>query len=95
MLDNGVTSTEHWRILDAADDLSFGVFYYQGVAPAAGLSYSGAVIGTRTGEWPEDEEVSRRGGGGGGGVGGGGEGVGGCEERGGGRLVVTREGDWW
>lgn len=41
VLDNGVTSNELWRILDADDDLRFAVFYYSGAASAAGLSYQG------------------------------------------------------
>ena len=41
VLDNGVTSSEYWRILDCADDLSWAVFYYSGAASAAGTSYRG------------------------------------------------------
>jgi VDE lipocalin domain len=51
--DNGVTSREFWRIVDCADDLSWAVFYYTGAAAAAGTSYSGALLVTRTGDWPE------------------------------------------
>ena len=36
VLDNGVTSKEFWRLLDASDDLSFALFYYSGAASAAG-----------------------------------------------------------
>jgi hypothetical protein len=30
VLDNGVTSTEFWRIVAVADDLSWILFYYSG-----------------------------------------------------------------
>ena len=53
VLDNGVLSDEFWRILDVADDLSWAVFYYSGAASAAGTSYSGALICTRDGYWPD------------------------------------------
>lgn len=43
VLDNGVVSSEYWRILDCADDLSWGVFYYAGAASAAGTSYRGTI----------------------------------------------------
>ena len=35
VLDNGVNSSEHWRIVDAADDLSWALFYCErrGLAP--------------------------------------------------------------
>jgi hypothetical protein len=54
VLDNGVTSNEYWRIIDCAEDLSFCLFYYSGAAATAGLSYSGAVLGTPDGLWPAD-----------------------------------------
>jgi hypothetical protein len=44
VLDNGVISSEYWRILDAADDLSWATFYYGGAASAAGTSYTGYVV---------------------------------------------------
>ncbi|KAI8465280.1 MAG: hypothetical protein J3K34DRAFT_437601 [Monoraphidium minutum] len=53
VLDNGITSDEYWRVLDAADDLSFALFYYTGAASRAGMSYSGAVLGTPDGRYPE------------------------------------------
>ena len=53
VLDNGVLSDEYWRILDADDDLDWAVFYYSGAASAAGTSYTGALIVTRDGSWPE------------------------------------------
>ncbi|CAN0486591.1 unnamed protein product, partial [Scytosiphon promiscuus] len=41
VLDNGVVSTEYWRIIDVPDDLSWGVFDYAGAATAAGRSDPG------------------------------------------------------
>jgi hypothetical protein len=52
VLDNGVMSNEFWRILDCADDLSWGVFYYAGAASAAGTNYRGALIVSPDGKWP-------------------------------------------
>jgi hypothetical protein len=52
VLDNGVLSDEWWRVLDAADDLSWTVLYYSGAASAAGTAYSGALVCTRDGKWP-------------------------------------------
>lgn len=52
VLDNGVLSDEYWRIIDAADDLEWAVFYYSGAASAAGTSYTGALVVTRDGNWP-------------------------------------------
>lgn len=52
--DNGVTSLEFWRIIEATDDLRQAVFYYAGAAAAAGISYQGAVICTDDGVWPQD-----------------------------------------
>jgi hypothetical protein len=52
VLDNGITSSEHWRLIDAAEDLSWVLFYYTGAASRAGMSYSGAVLGTKDGAWP-------------------------------------------
>jgi len=53
VIDNGVLSDEYWRILDCDDDLGWAVFYYGGAAAAAGTSYTGALIVTRSGAWPE------------------------------------------
>jgi hypothetical protein len=44
---------QYWRIMDCSDDLEFCLFYYSGAAAAAGLSYSGAVLATKEGRWPE------------------------------------------
>jgi hypothetical protein len=48
-LDNGVVSSESWRIIDAADDLSFVLLHYKGAARVVGQRYRGAVLGSRTG----------------------------------------------
>ena len=53
VLDNGVMSNEYWRVLDVADDLSWGVLYYSGAASAAGTSYRGALLVTKDGLWPQ------------------------------------------
>eukprot|EP00180_Rhodochaete_pulchella_P000988 Plantae.Rhodophyta-Rhodochaete_pulchella.ctg18163.p2 GENE.Plantae.Rhodophyta-Rhodochaete_pulchella.ctg18163~~Plantae.Rhodophyta-Rhodochaete_pulchella.ctg18163.p2 ORF type:complete len:131 (+),score=13.33 Plantae.Rhodophyta-Rhodochaete_pulchella.ctg18163:423-815(+) len=62
VLDNGVVSKEHWRILDAADDLSFALFYYAGAASTAGITYRGAILATPHGTWPGngDPDVTLR-----------------------------------
>lgn len=60
VLDNGVTSLEHWRILDCAEDLEWCAFYYSGAAKAAGLSYTGAILTSRTGEWPGGDAARAR-----------------------------------
>ena len=61
VLDNGVLSSEFWRILECADDLSWAVFYYSGAASAAGTNYRGALLCTKDGKWPEfTAEVKRR-----------------------------------
>ncbi|CAL9157713.1 violaxanthin de-epoxidase, chloroplastic-like [Musa acuminata AAA Group] len=44
VLDNGVVSKEFWTIIDVCDDLSWGLFQYNGAAQVAGLSYTGAVL---------------------------------------------------
>mmetsp|Transcript_19800 Transcript_19800/g.64361 ORF Transcript_19800/g.64361 Transcript_19800/m.64361 type:complete len:518 (+) Transcript_19800:33-1586(+) len=55
--DNGVTSRELWRIIGAADDLSYCVFYYAGAAETAGQAYIGAMIATPDGEFPSPEAL--------------------------------------
>ena len=59
VLDNGVLSDERWTIVDAGDALEFAVFYYRGAAAAAGQSYTGAVICSRDGSWPEEDDVTK------------------------------------
>ena len=58
-MDNGVTSEEFWRIVDAADDLSWALFYYAGAAKSAGQMYIGAVLATPDGLWPADDQMPR------------------------------------
>ncbi|KAL4444678.1 hypothetical protein ABPG77_002495 [Micractinium sp. CCAP 211/92] len=60
VLDNGVTSNEFWRILDCAEDLEWCVFYYSGAASRAGLSYSGAILASKEGQWPTSQEAQQR-----------------------------------
>lgn len=59
VLDNGVTSLEYWRIVDAAEDLSWAVFFYSGAAEAAGQGYSGSLLVTADGKWPPLSELPR------------------------------------
>lgn len=59
VLDNGVTSLEYWRVVDVAEDLSWGLFYYSGCAEAAGQAYSGAVFVSPDGAWPPAEQMAR------------------------------------
>lgn len=59
VLDNGVTSREFWRIVDCTDDLAWALFYYAGAASAAGQSYSGAVLVSRDGAWPAQDQRER------------------------------------
>lgn len=54
-MDNGVTSEELWKIIDASEDLNWTLFYYSGAASAAGIAYNGAVLGTPDGLWPSDQ----------------------------------------
>jgi len=51
-LDNGMMSEERWTTIDAADDLSWCVLHYSGVAKRAGQSYVGALLCTADGKWP-------------------------------------------
>ncbi|KAL4427643.1 hypothetical protein ABPG75_001732 [Micractinium tetrahymenae] len=60
VLDNGVTSSEFWRILDCDEGLDWCVFYYSGAASRAGLSYSGAILASRDGQWPASQEARLR-----------------------------------
>ncbi|KAM5577535.1 hypothetical protein ABKV19_008064 [Rosa sericea] len=59
VLDNGVVSNESWTIVDVADDLSWGLFYYRGAARVAGQSYTGAVLVSPDGAYPNDVHRSR------------------------------------
>ncbi|KAI3424929.1 hypothetical protein D9Q98_008313 [Chlorella vulgaris] len=60
VLDNGVTSNEFWRILDCEEGLDWCVFYYSGAASRAGLSYSGAILASKSGEWPKSQAARQR-----------------------------------
>jgi len=60
VLDNGVVSLEHWRVLDCDEGLEWCAFYYSGAAGAAGLSYTGAILTSRNGEWPENPAARSR-----------------------------------
>lgn len=60
VLDNGVTSLENWTILDCAKDLEWCVFNYNGAASAAGLSYTGAILTSKSGEWPTEASALER-----------------------------------
>ncbi|KAK7318526.1 hypothetical protein RJT34_03229 [Clitoria ternatea] len=55
VLDNGVVSNEFWTIVEVANDLSWGLFHYHGAARAAGQSYTGAVLVTPDGAFPNDD----------------------------------------
>ncbi|KAI4317179.1 hypothetical protein L6164_025072 [Bauhinia variegata] len=59
VLDNGVVSNEFWTIVDVADDLSWGLFHYHGAARVAGQSYTGAVLVSPDGAFPNDKERGR------------------------------------
>jgi hypothetical protein len=56
VLDNGVTSSEFWTIVDCADDLSYIVFHYAGAASAVGQRYLGGLLCTADGSLPADRE---------------------------------------
>ena len=62
VLDNGVTSNEQWRILDA-DDASdiprWIVFFYSGAAKAAGQAYAGSLVCTADGVPPDGADAER------------------------------------
>lgn len=60
VLDNGVVSEEFWTIVDVPDDLGYALFSYNGAASAAGQSYSGSVLCTRDGAWPDIEKHGGR-----------------------------------
>lgn len=59
VLDNGVVSNELWTIVDVSDDLSWGLFHYHGAARVAGQSYTGAVVVTPDGAYPNEKERGR------------------------------------
>ncbi|GJW16439.1 violaxanthin de-epoxidase, chloroplastic [Tanacetum coccineum] len=59
MLDNGVVSNEYWTIVDVSEDFSWGLFHYSGAARVAGQSYTGAVLVSPNGEYPNETEKDR------------------------------------
>ncbi|KAF3440481.1 hypothetical protein FNV43_RR18765 [Rhamnella rubrinervis] len=59
VLDNGVVSNEFWTIVDAPDDLSWGLFHYSGAARVAGQSYTGAVLVSPDGAYPNEVQKTR------------------------------------
>ncbi|KAL5188480.1 Violaxanthin de-epoxidase, chloroplastic [Glycine soja] len=59
VLDNGVVSNEFWTIVDVADNLSWGLFHYRGAARVAGQSYTGAVLVSPDGAFPNDRERTK------------------------------------
>ncbi|KAL0350025.1 UNVERIFIED_CONTAM: hypothetical protein Sradi_4151700 [Sesamum radiatum] len=59
VLDNGVVSNEFWTIVDVSNDFSWGLFHYHGAARAAGQSYTGAVLVSADGSYPDDSENPR------------------------------------
>ncbi len=60
VLDNGVTSNEYWRVMDCHEGLEWCLFYYSGAASVAGVSYSGAILATKDGEYPSQEIMQTR-----------------------------------
>ncbi|GER35127.1 violaxanthin de-epoxidase-related [Striga asiatica] len=59
VLDNGVVSNEFWTIVDVSEDLSWGLFHYHGAARAAGQSYTGAVLVSFDGLYPDERHKER------------------------------------
>lgn len=59
VLDNGVVSTEFWTIVDVSDDFSWGLFHYHGAARVAGQSYTGAVLVSPDGAYPDETQRQR------------------------------------
>ncbi|KAG6773629.1 hypothetical protein POTOM_020921 [Populus tomentosa] len=59
VLDNGVVSNECWTIVDVSDDFSWGLFHYNGAARVAGQAYTGAVLVSPDGAYPDEKESKR------------------------------------
>ena len=55
VLDNGVVLNEFWTIVHVSDDFSWGLFHHSGAARVAGQSYSGAVLVSPDGAFPDEE----------------------------------------
>ena len=47
-------------MLDCDEGLSWCLFYYSGAASVAGVSYSGAILATRDGAYPEPAVMEGR-----------------------------------
>ncbi|CAH9071180.1 unnamed protein product [Cuscuta epithymum] len=60
VLDNGVVSNEIWTIVDVCEDLSWGLFHYHGAARVAGQTYSGAVLVSPDGVYPDEKQHRQR-----------------------------------
>ncbi|KAL6556897.1 hypothetical protein OROHE_006773 [Orobanche hederae] len=59
LLDNGVVSNEFWTIVDVADDLGWGLFHYNGATRVAGQLYTGAVLASPNGLYPDETKGPR------------------------------------
>lgn len=59
VLDNGVVLNEFWIIVDVFDDLSWGLFYYNGVVCVVGQFYIGVVFVIFDGLYSEEKERER------------------------------------
>ncbi|KAI3451065.1 hypothetical protein Pfo_007730 [Paulownia fortunei] len=59
VLDNGVVSNEFWTIVDVSDDFSWGLFHYHGAARVAGQSYTGAILVSPNGFYPDESQSQR------------------------------------
>ncbi|CAI9758276.1 unnamed protein product [Fraxinus pennsylvanica] len=59
VLDNGVVSNEYWTIVDVTDDLGWGLFHYHGAARVAGQSYTGAILVSQDGMYPNKSQSER------------------------------------
>ncbi|GJZ82242.1 violaxanthin de-epoxidase, chloroplastic [Tanacetum coccineum] len=59
VLDNGVVSNQYRTIVDVSEDFSWGLFHYSGAARVAGQSYTGAVLVSPNGEYPNETEKQR------------------------------------
>ncbi|CAH9142839.1 unnamed protein product [Cuscuta epithymum] len=60
IMDNGVVTDEMWTIVDVCEDLSWGLFHYRGAARVAGQTYSGAVLVSPDGVYPDEKQHRQR-----------------------------------
>ncbi|GKD41111.1 violaxanthin de-epoxidase, chloroplastic [Tanacetum coccineum] len=49
----------YWTTVDVSEDFSWGLFHYSGAARVAGQSYTGAVLVSPNGEYPNETEKER------------------------------------